>query len=334
MFLRYPITTLFLFLLFGLPGTPVHAANCTALPIANGTMTLGSMAFQPNSPRPIGGQLGAAWQYQNSGDQHVTCTGGSVIVKLVLTSDGGLIPGSGPRRYQTGIPGTEMEIGFGYRDDATIDMHTGWETTVSGTRVQIPRKILVRMVRTESYIARSGKIPTVRFTAKLMNDSQVITTFNINGALSFAQDVMLMSCTADQKETGVPMGIAAVSAVRADASPIRSYSMDVRCEGAHPGSPAPVKVYFVGNTTPEGVLRLSNLPDAAVGVGISVLTPDGTKLPFSDRGKALDMTWVENLNGADRYRFEGRAKYVTIPGAGEPQPGRADAVMSYVLDYE
>lgn len=331
--LRYPIAALFLFLLSGLPGAPAHAATCSASPINNGTITLGNMSFQPGSPRPIGGQLGATWQYQTGGDQYVTCWGGGATIKLVLVSDAGLVPGNGPGRYQTGIPGTEMEIGFGYHNDDVIDMHAGWETVVNGARVQIPRKILVRMVRTESHIARTGSMPAIRFTAKLMNDSQVITTFNVNGTLSFAQDVMLMSCTANQKNTDVPMGVAAVSAVSTDAAPVRSYAMDVKCEGNPPGSPAPVKVYFVGDTTPDGMLRLSDLPDAATGVGISVFAPDGTKLPFSDRSKALDMTWIENLNGVDRYRFEGRAKYMAIPGAGEPRAGRADAVMSYVLDY-
>lgn len=328
---RYSFTALLL-LILGLHSDPARAL-CWTTP-ENLYATVGNMNFSVTAPLPIpiGGLL-VDRRVNFVSEPTLICNTRSTV-RLVAANEGGLVPGNGPGRYLTGIPGVELEIGFGYTPDTVISMHTGWETTLNMWQtVSAPRTIIMRMIRTGSHVARAGHVDIVGYTAQLRDGANVIQTFEINGRFTFSQDVLLMSCTADRRETTVPMGTTSIASLRADNSPVRSYALDIGCEGGAPDAPPPVKVFFVGDTTPDGILRLSDLPDSASGVGIAVTSADDKPLPFADRSRALDLTWLEKANGVDRYRFEGRAKYVSIPGAGEPKAGRADAVMTYVLDY-
>lgn len=334
--LRHPFT-FFLFLLLGLHIAPTQAAICRTSPAYSAPLELSSMNFNPGKAHPVGSRLGAFWA-NHQYDNYVVCDAPTTLT-LVVSNASGIVPADGPGRYRTGIPGTELEIGFGYNVDEHIDMHadSGWEMPVQASTnnwVRIPRQMVVKLIRTGSHVPRTGEMGPISYEARLMNGSQTLQVFRINNAMiTLTNDVILMSCTAERQETQVAMGPVAANLVRADTAPIRRYALDVKCEGGPTASPAPVKVYFVGNITPDGVLRLTDLADSASGVGIAVSATDGTKLPFSDRAAALDMAWVEKVNGIDRYRFEGHAKYVAIPDAGDPRPGRADAVMTYVLDY-
>ncbi len=334
---RHPLSLLLL--LLGIQIAPAEAATCQTAPVKEIPLALTNLDFKPGSAHPVGARLGAKWsnhQYVN----YAMCDAEATL-RLVVSSTSGLVPASGPGRYQTGIPGTELEIGFGYNADEYAEMFAdaGWELSVPASKltnqwVRIPRKIVARLIRTGSYVPRTGEMGPVSFEARLMNGTQTLQVFAINNVtLTLTNNVILMSCVADRREIQVPMGPVAASVVRAGTAPERRYSMDVKCAGGPENAPAPVKVYFVGDTTPDGILRLSPQPGTAAGVGIALSAADGTKLPFSDRANALDMAWIEKLNGMDRYRFEGSAKYVAIPDEAGPRPGRADAVMTYVLDY-
>ncbi len=336
MIFRHPSAAFFLLLLFGLASVPARAASsCTD---SSSALTIGKSSIKhlkPTSVRPVGSELDGDWS-TSSLDQYISCRQ-DTILKLVLVRDTDLAPGNGPGRYQTGIPGTELEIGVSYGLDTKIAMHAGSELSIPGTNrsMPVPRTIVARLIRTDSYVARTGEIANLHYQAELRDNDKTFITYKLDIAkLTFEQNVILMSCTTDgDKSQVVPMGRAAISAVRADTSPVRDYALNVTCEGTPAGSPPPVRVYFEGDATPDGVLRLSELPETATGIGIAVTSTSGAPLPFANRAQALGMTWVERKNGKDRYRFEGRARYVAMPGAGPPKPGRADAVMSYVLDY-
>lgn len=332
MIFRHPSAAFLLLLLFGLASVPARAA-C----ISEYSPTIGKSAIKhlrPTSAPPVGSQLDGDWGTAAQA-QSIRCDQDTTL-KLVLVRDTGFAPGGGPGRYQTGIPGTELEIGVSYGTNTKIEMHAGSELSIPGTNrnVPVPRTIVARLIRTDSYVARTGEIVNIHYQAELRENDKTFITYKLDIAkLTFEQNIILMSCTADgDKSQAVPMGLAAISMVRADVSPVRNYALDVICEGTPAGSPPPVRVYFEGDATPDGLLRLSELPETAAGIGIAVTSTSGTPLPFANRAKALGMTWIGRSNGKDRYRFEGRARYVAMPGA-EPKPGRADAVMSYVLDY-
>ena len=59
---------------------------------------------------------------------------------------------------------------------------------------------------------------------------------------------------------------------------------------------------------------------------------EGNPVPFHDRPRSLPSVWQDSIGVEDRYRFQGKARYV--PLAGPLKAGSADAVMSFVLDYD
>ncbi len=76
---------------------------------------------------------------------------------------------------------------------------------------------------------------------------------------------------------------------------------------------------------------LNLTPGGAEGIGVALTTPTGVKLPFS-KWAGLAMQWVKSEEDGERYTFEFQAKY-TRKGSAKIKPGRADAVLNYVLDY-
>lgn len=337
---RYPLSVLFLLGLLCFQATSAQAQDnrdCFTLPKSSATSIIDQIIdvkATSSSPWPINDWKGR-WHPGDATDPQTIYCYERRTLKLVVTDTGQLESTGGPlgNRFKTGIPGTELGIGFGYgRGNSVVRSIThGWEMTVeANTYTPYPDKILAMVYRTESRVPRTGRMGPISYTAKLMDGPRVIHTYRIQSSIEFTNNIYLMSCTADQKVVQVPMGAATVSSMRANASPVRSYDLDVTCEDGPTGVP-PVKIYFVGETTPQGVLRLSEVPHTATGVGIAVSDTNGNPLPF-DRKKALRMTHVGRIKDIDRYHFQGRAQYVTIPER-QLGPGRADAAMTYVLDY-
>lgn len=101
----------------------------------------------------------------------------------------------------------------------------------------------------------------------------------------------------------------------------------------NPATKPPVKVYFEGNAVRDGLLNLDNnrAPHVAKGVGIAVTNDKGVALPFT-KENALPLTWQSSDPNVERYHFSGQARYVAT--TGEMTAGKADATLSYVLQYE
>ncbi len=331
---RYPLSILFLLCLFGFPNAPAQAqaGRCSTDPYGNYDLILeDEVTVEPQNVAgrrwPVGSMYGRWQPFAQA--QTVTCANRTTL-KLAVLDDRQLVS-IGNNRYETGIAGTELTFGIGYR--STISMYAGDTMTVEANVVtRIPDHVLAMVVRTKSHVPRTGKSARIYYSVALMDGSQIVQKYIVNSSgINLINNIYLMSCAADQDVVQVPMGAVTLSSLRADASPIRSYDLNVTCEGGPTGKP-PVKIYFVGETTPQGVLRLSRYPYTATGVGIAVSDTNGNPLPFTDQKKALEITHVGRINDIDRYHFQGRAQYVTIP-EGQLGPGRADAAMTYVLDY-
>lgn len=111
----------------------------------------------------------------------------------------------------------------------------------------------------------------------------------------------------------------------------RPFSLSVLCKGGPTaGAKLPVKVYFQGASPGPGLLELT--PGGAEGVGISLKTTSGMNLPFS-KEKALGMDWVRTELDGERYSISAMAGYVGF-SRGLIKPGVANAILTYVLEYE
>ena len=146
-------------------------------------------------------------------------------------------------------------------------------------------------------------------------------------------EVYFTSCESQTPNLDVPMGKQQITQISANAAPKKTFTFEVRCRGSKPSTPIPVKVHFEGDSPAEGQLNLSGAgqPGVAKGVQIALTTPEGAKLPFN-KAKAVDLKWLRSEPTAEVYQFSGAAQYVPS-NSGPLKPGRGDATMTYVLDY-
>lgn len=107
------------------------------------------------------------------------------------------------------------------------------------------------------------------------------------------------------------------------------FNLDVLCSGMAAGTRVPVKVYFEGSSDGPGRLNLDS--GGAQGVEISLLNDRGARLPFS-QGGALDMTWIRSEPQGEIYRLPVVAAYER-KASQKVEPGRANATLNYILEY-
>ncbi|MFJ1253851.1 fimbrial protein [Cupriavidus sp. CuC1] len=143
--------------------------------------------------------------------------------------------------------------------------------------------------------------------------------------------VFFEGCMPLDKVRNVPMGKELARGIQAGTASKKDFSFEIRCEGK-PNKLPPVKVYFQGDSPAAGMLRLSDAgkPGVASGVGIALTNNRGVKLPFSG-ASTIALDWRRSETGGEVYGFSGIASYAPI--GGEVKPGRANATMTYVLDY-
>lgn len=283
----------------------------------------------PDAARPVGGMMYWYSRYFNN-VRTIIC---DVDTRISLVADDSqMVKARGHGRYETGVEGVELEIGFGYSTGSTVDMNTGWQGVVKkGVNTPVPRKIVTRFMRSGSRVARSGSM-TFHYAARLMAGNQTLLTFRLPGAtFNFTNNVMLTSCYAENPDIPVAMGTVPFETVRRNLATPRDYAIDIRCSGTN-GAATPVKAFFEGNVTADGILKLADTPASASGFGIAVTDAEGNPVPFHDRPRSLPSVWQDRIGVEDRYRFQGKARYV--PLAGPLKAGSADAVMSFVLDYD
>ncbi|WP_261792943.1 fimbrial protein [Pseudomonas chlororaphis] len=152
------------------------------------------------------------------------------------------------------------------------------------------------------------------------------------GTTELVNDVMFAGCESVGGAVNVPMGKQTIQNIKSGSVKEVPFNFDVRCSGLAANTTVPVKVYFEGSSSGDGLLKLTNQGQTGVasGVGIAVTNDKGIKLPF-DIARSIKLDWSRSIADGELYRFAGKAKYV--PTTGQMAPGRGDATMNFVLNY-
>ncbi|WP_261792992.1 fimbrial protein [Pseudomonas chlororaphis] len=201
-----------------------------------------------------------------------------------------------------------------------------------------PNILSVEFVRTAMGVGK-GDMPPFNYQTSFFIDTTYTTptraTFNIQGTnlkTKLEHNAFFTSCFTPKTDTVVTMGRPAVAQISRGSVVDHPFALDVVCEGLNPTTKPPVKVYFEGNSVRDGLLNLNGAGQQGVakGVGISLTTDSGAPLPFS-KAKAVALDWQASGPGNEMYRFSGKARYIAT--GGEISVGRADATLTYILEY-
>lgn len=246
-----------------------------------------------------------------------------------------------PQVYETGIPGVGIRIKFSTRiNPRYYNLPPPINQSISqggGGSLYPPQFVTIDFIRTAMGVGKGD------FTFSYETEFSVQTKFPTAGSwhkivgtslrTTLKQDVYFTSCHTPRTVTDVNMGRAVVAEIKLGQAKEHAFSLDVQCEGMNPATKPPVKVYFEGNAVRDGLLNLDGggAANVAKGVGIAVTNDKGKDVPFT-KGGALPLTWQSSGTNLERYRFSGKARYVAT--TGEMTAGKADATLTYVLQYE
>lgn len=247
-----------------------------------------------------------------------------------------------PGVYETGIPGVGIRIKLIGNGNNHVHWTSGAPFTKStpaqGTELYAPTKAVFEFVRTAMGVGKGSF--SFDYETQFFIDTNYTTPkrphYRIVGTslrTSLEQDTYFTSCHTPRTVTDVNMGRAVVAEIKLGQAKEHAFSLDVQCEGMNPATKPPVKVYFEGNAVRDGLLNLDGggAANVAKGVGIAVTSDKGMDVPFT-KGGALPLTWQSSGTNLERYRFSGKARYVAT--TGEMTAGKADATLTYVLQYE
>lgn len=282
---------------------------------------------------PIGGVLASFYQPLGASETLV-CSQGSIIT---MSIDNGLQPSTIPNVYETGIPG----IGIRVYASRTLPAGLGVNYAIPGQHiftwegVYVPTAITVEYVRTGVAVG-AGQVPAT-FTARyILPANSGLTpstlTYVSKGFTKLENNFFFSSCESQEATKTVPMGKVAISNIKSNTTREQRFAFEVRCRGLRPTTPLPMKIYFEGDSIASGMLNLTGAGQAGVaqGVSIELQNDKGSKLPFNKSG-AINMDWQRSEIDSEVYRFSGVARYAA--SGGEMKAGKADASMTYVLDY-
>lgn len=89
---------------------------------------------------------------------------------------------------------------------------------------------------------------------------------------------------------------------------------------------------LASNSPRDGMLLADGQGQAgmAQGMGVALTDSNGADLPFA-KERALATTWTSSGANTELYRFRSKARYVA--SGGEVKAGRADATLTYILQY-
>ncbi|MBM0284160.1 fimbrial protein [Pseudomonas chlororaphis] len=271
------------------------------------------------------GQEIARHRVTNLWSGEVRCIG---LQTVSITADTALTPSALPAVYETGIKGVGVKFCL------ALDLSNGsWCTPYSWTPPSgnpvLPRFMDVVFVRTGRGVA-SGNAP-MKFSVTWAR-GDVSVQVRSQGTTELVNDIFFAGCESVGAAVNVQMGKQTIENITKGSVREVPFNFDVRCEGLKPDTKVPVKAYFEGNSQADGLLKLVNLgqPGVASGVGISLVNNKGVKLPF-DISRSVALDWNREIAEGSIYRFSGSAKYV--PTGGEIKPGKGDATMSFVLNY-
>lgn len=237
--------------------------------------------------------------------------------------------------YESGVVGIGIRISF---------LGEGWGPTpfvppfkneifyAAGIPFVPPDVIRVEFIRTGMEVGSGSITPFDLRSAYELTPAIRLPVSATQLKTTLVNKIYFSSCYNPASAPTVNLGRPAIGEVRQGSTLQKDFSLDIRCDGMNPTTKPPVKIYFQGNSPKDGLLLTDGQGQAgkAQGVGVELTDSNGAALPF-DKARARAMTWTSSSTNSEFYRFQGKARYVV--SGGEIKAGKADATLTYVLQY-
>ncbi|WP_256581526.1 MULTISPECIES: fimbrial protein [Pseudomonas] len=325
----------------GIVGTSADAADYCGTPdygSPNNPSIIASLpAITTLKYAPIGGVM-ASYQVtvgRRSGGW-AWCTKSQWGLAEVVTS---LVSRGSPGLYDSGVPGVGIRIGHLATSNWSSPSFPPFTYTgLSSATLFFFDRLSIEFVRTDIGVGK-GDIPSFNYKTSFFIDTSYTTprraVYPIEGTslkTKLEHNAFFSTCYTPKSSTEVNMGRPAAEQVKRGSVQDFPFALDVVCNGLNPTVKPPVKVYFEGNSVRDGLLNLNGVgqPGVAKGVAISLSNDKNVALPFS-KAKAVALDWQASGPGTEMYRFAAKARYV--PTGTEVAAGKADATLTYVLEY-
>lgn len=224
--------------------------------------------------------------------------------------------------YRTNLSGIGIRL-VDFRLNRSLPFESSY-TNAPRMIGRLPEPLHVELIRTARDIQKGNL--NVNFKIHAQVEDWDAAEIEVIGQVELISSNYFSGCTGEKRQD-IPLGKVAIPLLEQQTP--RTVGLSVLCTGLLPGSNLPVKIYFEGNNEGAGMLNLN--PGGAEGIGVALTTPAGVKLPFS-KWAGLAMQWIKSEEDGERYTFEFNAKYAR-KGSAKIKPGRADAVLNYILDY-
>ena len=316
--------------------TLAMAANCAAMADNSAgcwwhpKTTTKEKRYFTFTPTPMTLYLAPIGQKMNSQSFSLSATGGSGVFKCPTTVetvhygfriDAPLEDGYSDV-YRTNIPGIGLRfVDSNFRRAIPFDRNYPNFAPMAGV---LPDPLVMEFIRTRRDV-RIGTL-NVNFKIRTYVEDWDAAEITIIGPAELSSTNYFSGCAGKQL-LEIPLGKIPITFLERQTP--HSVSLSVLCTGLLPGSKLPVRIYFEGSNEGSGMLNLT--PGGASGVGVALTTPTGVKLPFT-KWNGLAMQWLKSEEDGERYTFDFNAKYAR-KGSAKITPGRADAVLNYILDY-
>lgn len=227
--------------------------------------------------------------------------------------------------YESGIPG----VGVRYKAVPNIGQLPYTTGPGSWTYSYFIRTLVAEFVRTGSSIGSSTSI-TLAPDFEMVLDGWTAQSTKGSIRINVKNEHYFSGCASTAPLLNIPMGKTALSQLDANQALFKHINLDIRCMGLSHEKAPPVKIYFEGNNAGAGLLNLAAQDKGATGVRLALENDKGQPLPFS-KSNALTMDWDHTDNQGEIYRLPIKARYVK--SGARMTPGKADAEMSYVIEY-
>ncbi|WP_338807203.1 fimbrial protein [Pseudomonas chlororaphis] len=273
---------------------------------------------------PIGGELARHEVRLWSG--FFTCS--DAYQDLTIRISTALKPSAISKVYETGVKGLGVQFCLDWGGTLVCPFFSQGLHNLGNK--DLPSYLVTRIIRTGRDV-ESGKSVPMAFTIDWVAGGAALQVKG-QGTTELVNDVYFSGCESVGAAVNVQMGKQTIQHIKNGSVREVPFNFDVRCSGLKSGAKVPVKVYFEGASQGDGMLKLSNLGQAGVasGVGISLVNDKGAKLPF-DIARSIGLDWNRDAAEGSIYRFSGKAKYT--PTGSEITPGKGDATMSFVINY-
>ncbi|MFJ2452630.1 fimbrial protein [Pseudomonas protegens] len=228
--------------------------------------------------------------------------------------------------YESGIPG----VGVRYKaipnlGQLPVQVGPGKNWTYG----YFLHTLVAEFVRTGSNIGSSTSV-TLEPGFEMVLDGWTAQSTRGSVQINVKNEYYFSGCASTSPLLNVPMGKVIFSQLNANQAPIKHVDLDIRCMGLSHEKAPPVKIYFEGNNAGAGLLNLAAQNKGATGVQLALENDKGQPLPFS-KSNALTMDWDHTDSQGEIYRLPIKARYVK--SGASMTPGRADAEVSYVIEY-